>query len=362
MCSMALSLAAAAQDHVSGFTAGAARPIVQTAPVLGERSGQDTTGIGWNVTTQTFSFLPIFAPGGQVVSFSLGTGYVFGNNPYAVNVCAQGYQNLNATPVSVVGAIVWFTAKRSSGASSPTSKVIVKAWNMLPNKAYNSVNPAGSTPPASAMNWPGPATGISLPAASGNLLFADIDTNFLADNYVPFTAAATFTGDFAVGVDSRTSATNGLAAGDTVGILADQVGDAQNLDYSYVYYSNKWQVVDYLFSTTGNGDTDNNIAIFAVFDDATGVNEYFNGMKLTTYPNPSVERATIEYTLEKNSDNVSLVVTDIKGRIISENNYSSQAAGSYKVNVETSDLAAGTYFYRLIADGHNFTKKLVVTK
>jgi hypothetical protein len=358
ICSLALSLAATAQtDHVSGFTQGSVRPLVQSSsPETGERAGQDTTGIGFNVLT-TFSFLPEFAPNGQVVSFTLGTGYVFGNNPYAINVCAQGYQNLNATPVSVVGAIVWFTAKRSSGASGPSSKVVVKAWNMAPNKARNTDGAGGS-----AVNSMGPATGITAPAASGNLLFADIDTNFLADNYVPFAAAATFGGDFAVGVDSRTNASTGLIAGDTVGILADQVGDAANLDYSFVFYSSQWYVADYLFSAAGSGDADNDIAIFAVFSDATGVDQYFNGMKLTAYPNPSVERATIEYTLEKNSNNVSLVVTDIKGRVITENKYASQSAGTYKMDVETGNLAAGTYFYRLIADGHDFTKKFVVNK
>jgi len=53
---------------------------------------------------------------------------------------------------------------------------------------------------------------------------------------------------------------------------------------------------------------------------------------------------------------------DIKGNKVIEREYTEQSAGTYKVEVETSNLAAGTYFYQLRANGQNFTKKLVVTK
>ncbi len=96
--------------------------------------------------------------------------------------------------------------------------------------------------------------------------------------------------------------------------------------------------------------------------DATGVNEYFQGMKLTTYPNPAVNNVTVEYTLEKNATGVSITVLDATGHKVLENKYNEQSAGTYTVALDASNLAAGTYFYQLRASGHNVTKQLVITK
>ena len=85
-------------------------------------------------------------------------------------------------------------------------------------------------------------------------------------------------------------------------------------------------------------------------------------MKLTTYPNPAVNNVTVEYTLEHNATAVNLVIFDRTGKKVSENNFSNQTAGTYKVNVDASKFAAGAYFYQLNVGGHNFTKQLVITK
>jgi len=53
-------------------------------------------------------------------------------------------------------------------------------------------------------------------------------------------------------------------------------------------------------------------------------------MKLTTYPNPTVEKATIEYTLEKESRNITLALYDNKGAKVIEKEYSAQGAGLIK--------------------------------
>ncbi len=85
-------------------------------------------------------------------------------------------------------------------------------------------------------------------------------------------------------------------------------------------------------------------------------------MKLNVYPNPSVEKAEIEYTLEKNSNLVSVVVFDQAGRKVIEKAYDSQSAGTYKIDLETANLNAGTYLYQLNANGRHFTKQFVVAK
>lgn len=83
---------------------------------------------------------------------------------------------------------------------------------------------------------------------------------------------------------------------------------------------------------------------------------------LNAYPNPANNSTTITYSLNK-SGNVNIVITDIMGRIVKTMEQGSQVAGtSYNVNLNTSDLANGTYFYTLSVDGERQTKKFVVNR
>lgn len=83
---------------------------------------------------------------------------------------------------------------------------------------------------------------------------------------------------------------------------------------------------------------------------------------LNAYPNPANNATTITYSLNK-SGNVNIVITDIMGRTVKTMEQGSQVAGtSYNVNLNTSDLANGTYFYTLSVDGERQTKKLVINK
>lgn len=315
----------------------------------------DTTGI-----VNFIDFLPEFAANsGQAVIYGYsGGGFIYGNNVSANNlrIVGQGYQNLNTTPVNVIGALLWFGGKEMDGASSATSKVTVQTYAVVANRSRNT-NGSG-TFNSSTNNWPGPATGAA--SQSADLLFSDVDT--INWNYVSFPTVHTYTGDFALVMDVTP-----LAAGDTVGLVSDSQNDANNLDYTWHKIGSNWYVTDQLFSPAaapdfGSGGLDNNIGFWAVLEDATGVNEFFNGMKLTTYPNPAVETATVEYTLENNSNGVSLLVFNQAGQKVMENNYNQQSAGNYKVTIDAKELAAGNYFYQLRANGQVFTKKFVVTK
>lgn len=315
----------------------------------------DTTGVV-NVT----DWAPAFNPNGTQCSYYgySGGGKLFGNNKDQLNACAQGYQNLgNPIPVNILGVLTWVGGKTSTnGATGGTNSVItVKAWKMAPNKAWNT---NGASPAVQTQNSEGPSTLLGSPIASTTVTYADIDTTNLL--YAAFPTPPLVPADFAVGIDFNT-----LAAGDTAGLVNDALGSAANIDLAFHYYNSKWWVTDFMFSDWaigGSGGFDTDVAIWAVLSDAAGVSEYFNGMKLTTYPNPAVEKAVIEYTLEKNSSNVSLLVFDKAGHKLIDNNYSNQNSGTYKVELETAKLAAGTYFYQLNANGHNFTKQFVVTK
>jgi hypothetical protein len=85
------------------------------------------------------------------------------------------------------------------------------------------------------------------------------------------------------------------------------------------------------------------------------------------YPNPFNPSTTIRYDLAKASS-VKLVVYDILGRVVANLVNENQAANSYKVDWNASQLSSGIYFYRIDArnqDGSmNFTsvKKLILMK
>lgn len=90
--------------------------------------------------------------------------------------------------------------------------------------------------------------------------------------------------------------------------------------------------------------------------------EFFNGMKLSAYPNPVNRHTTIEYTLEKEANNVSVAIFDKTGRKFIDKKYNDQSAGTYKVDIEVSDLISGTYFYQVNGNDLSITKKLIVIK
>lgn len=348
----AVAFGANAQNSAGKAYQIASKPVSRV--VSPERiSNPDTTGLV-NFT----DFLPEFASVSN--SYSIygytGGGYIFGNNVDGLNINGQGYQNLGPIPVKIIGVIAQFGRLQSDLGSSPTSKVVISAYDMAANKALNTTG--SGTFNSTVYNAPGP-NGVA--KSSADLLFSAIDTT-TNWNYVAFATPANFIGDFAIILDASTP---NLAAGDTVGLLSDSQNDALNLDYGVSKYSGKWYVTDQLYSNAaagGSGDLDLDVALFAVVSDATGVNEYFQGMKLTTYPNPAVNNVTVEYTLEKNSSGVSLTVLDAKGQKVLENKFNDQAAGTYSVKLDASNLAAGTYFYQLRAAGHNVTKQLVITK
>jgi len=334
-----------------------ASPLKATS---GERlSCPDTAGIGLISFGSGVEIMPEYAPSGQSLIFGYsGGGYVYGNNVQPLlKTVAQGYLNLNSTTLHITDLMVVFVAKERDGAGSATSRVRFKMYPMAPNRACNE---AAGAVNLTTLNFTGPGTTASTQV---DLLYTDIDTGDVNGyNIIPVPAQPTFSGDFAIAMETAL-----LAAGDTVGLLCDDVGSAQNLDYAYHFVGgsyNRWCVTDNVFSATGTGDVDNNIAIFPIIcvGTGTGISEFYNGVKMNAYPNPATENTTIEYTLEKNSTNVGLTVFDQTGRKVMENSYNDQAAGVYKVNMNGVNLAPGVYFYQLRANGNAVTSKFTVAK
>jgi endoglucanase len=97
---------------------------------------------------------------------------------------------------------------------------------------------------------------------------------------------------------------------------------------------------------------------------ATAVNQASEPLKFglsENYPNPFNPTTVINYKLSALSD-VTLKVYDILGRQVATLAIGRQNAGSYTVTFNAGDLASGVYFYRLVADGHVITKKMILLK
>jgi hypothetical protein len=86
------------------------------------------------------------------------------------------------------------------------------------------------------------------------------------------------------------------------------------------------------------------------------------GVALTqNMPNPANGSTTIGYELTK-TDNVVIEVRDITGKQVMVINNGKQVAGKYSVEMDLNKLDAGVYFYSLITDNAQITKKMNVIK
>ncbi|HET6568097.1 MAG TPA: alpha-amylase family glycosyl hydrolase, partial [Rhodothermales bacterium] len=88
----------------------------------------------------------------------------------------------------------------------------------------------------------------------------------------------------------------------------------------------------------------------------------FRAYKLgQNYPNPFRDETTISYAVPKLS-HVKLVLYDLLGRQIAVLVDSVQAAGPYQVSFDARHLSGGMYVYRLEAEGHTLTRKMLLVK
>ena len=292
-----------------------------------------------------------FAVGGQVWNYGYsGGGYVYGVNISVneISHVAQGYLNLNAATFGVEGIIVGFVGKTNvNGASSMT----LNLYNMAPNSAM------GHTTGSWAQDEIGPTATV---VATTQMAITDADTTWFTLNYAAFPSVALVSGtDFAVSMD----ATAVKANNDTIGLASDTDGEGYRMAYHYVPSQSKWYVTDDLFG--GPGALNNNIAIFAVVDDNyVGIedHEFLNNMQLSAFPSPAINQTTISYNLDKDMDNVKLIVLDMNGKEVYNQAFGSQAKGSYNISLDVNEFASGNYFYSLISNGNRLTKRMVITK
>lgn len=87
-------------------------------------------------------------------------------------------------------------------------------------------------------------------------------------------------------------------------------------------------------------------------------NEVVAEMSLNLYPNPVRSQATINF--EGNGEAVSYQVYDMMGRLVMSQNVGRMAEGAQQLQVNVSDLSAGSYILRLCQGASNSTVKFLV--
>ena len=83
-------------------------------------------------------------------------------------------------------------------------------------------------------------------------------------------------------------------------------------------------------------------------------------MSFMLYPNPVTQGSVmVTYTLNEFAD-VEVTLFDITGKQLKFIDLSKQSTGKHTMDLECSDLKAGTYFVSITANGIRKTQRLVV--
>ncbi|MDQ3192598.1 MAG: T9SS type A sorting domain-containing protein [Bacteroidota bacterium] len=84
-----------------------------------------------------------------------------------------------------------------------------------------------------------------------------------------------------------------------------------------------------------------------------------NVRNFNNYPNPVKNQTTITYDLDIQSD-VALIIYDIAGKEILNLKQGYKSKGNYKVEVSTTEMQPGVYFYSIVAENKRVTRKMIV--
>ena len=79
------------------------------------------------------------------------------------------------------------------------------------------------------------------------------------------------------------------------------------------------------------------------------------------FPNPGLDQTVIEFSLSR-PGLTNLILYNAAGQPVRELIRDNLAIGSYRVNLDLSELQSGVYLYKLQFEGNEKTLKLLVTK
>jgi len=98
------------------------------------------------------------------------------------------------------------------------------------------------------------------------------------------------------------------------------------------------------------------------FVDNTNIDDDFaSQIHMEVYPNPAKHTANVSFTL-RNVQELQLELLDLNGKSISGSSLGTFSAGTHQHSLDLTELPAGMYVVKMIADGKVGMKRLFVTK
>jgi len=266
---------------------------------------------------------------------------------------AQGYI---IDEVSIVeGALMFIGAKAKGPSNVPNTKLTFSLYVMSPTGALNITSPNPFT--TESVEGPG-----SNAVTSGQLFFEELDTATLAYSYVEFAEPTEVSTNIAIGVDFTELKT----AGDTVGFICDNIGDAVGINYAFHRSVDGALSTWYTSNSLFGGALNNNIAIFPLMapedPSSIGAQLSFGGLKSTVYPNPAVNSLNVSLIMER-SRNANLTLLQINGNEVVSSLEVAVGKESTTHQIDISGIASGNYI--LLIEGENgerMARKVIISK
>lgn len=342
--------------------------VIETQNAFIQSKAHRTVNMSAAKAIDTLFMNDFFSLGGGYYNLGVtnATGWIFGSYVYhtagtnhAVGdegaiQWGLGFPVIPGNPFKITGAVMWLAGKGGVASNSSMTFSI---------HALDDSSHYGNTTTSYDIVCPGTELGSTV------VNWADLDTTAGQWGVATFaTPVPNINFDFACVWDVDNFYTNA----DSIGIVGADGGSTflGGDEYVWMLYSlaeassgndhsgDFWTQMSHVWSYTTIGNVAP--AVFPITDDATGVNEYFNGIKLgQNFPNPVVDgHTTINYAIE-NASNVTFMLWDMNGRVITEINEGFKTAGEYTIVLD-QELSAGTYIYSLGTDDNRLTKNLIV--
>jgi hypothetical protein len=97
------------------------------------------------------------------------------------------------------------------------------------------------------------------------------------------------------------------------------------------------------------------------FNASLALNELDHKVGMNIFPNPSNGNVNVTFNLQSQKE-VSIIVTDLAGKVALTNEMGTLNLGAHKVTLNTESLSNGVYMVNIIANGVSSIEKLVVRK
>ena len=127
-----------------------------------------------------------------------------------------------------------------------------------------------------------------------------------------------------------------------------------------IVFNDPLTIDDYLVVTATKYNHDGYVGSVQVGSGAAGIEEAEN-IAMKVFPNPATENAFVSLSIV-NSENVTMTLVDLSGKVVAEIVNAPLAAGDYQFEISTSSLQAGIYLINVNTGDELTVEKLTVIK